>query len=506
MDAIHIVWFKRDLRLIDHAPLCAAAARGTVLPLYVYEPDLWAQPDASARQYAVIQAGLADLREALTVFGAPLVIRQGDVLEVLAALRQQYTIAGLYSHEESGNAWTYQRDRRVAAWCRSQGIAWHEFRQFGVVRGLQARRAWATQWEAQMAPAPLPAPLEWHSVQGIEPGAIPQLPVDPAWQGGGRRAGLRLLQSFLGARGARYHREMSSPVSAESACSRLSVHLCSGSLSLREVLHAVRARREALREADDPAAAVQRRALSAFDARLHWHCHFIQKLESEPEIEFRNMQRGYDGMREQDVDPARLAAWCAGETGWPFVDACMRMLQATGWINFRMRAMLMAVASYHLWLHWRPTGLHLARCFSDYEPGIHWSQCQMQSGVTGINIPRIYNPIKQSRDQDPEGLFIRRWLPQLAGVSSEWIHEPWRMSAALQRQSGCVLGRDYPAPITDHLQAAREAKARLTAWRRRPGMSEGNRAVLIKHGSRKRDVRVRTPPVSAQPDLFGEPG
>ena len=103
----------------------------------------------------------------------------------------------------------------------------------------------------------------------------------------------------------------------------------------------------------------------------------------------------------------RLAAWEAGETGLPFVDACMRYLRATGWLNFRMRSMLVAVASYHLWLDWRATGPHLARQFTDYEPGIHWPQVQMQSGTTGMNTVRIYNPVKQGRDQDPAGVFTR---------------------------------------------------------------------------------------------------
>jgi pimeloyl-ACP methyl ester carboxylesterase len=167
----------------------------------------------------------------------------------------------------------------------------------------------------------------------------------------------------------------------------------------------------------------------------------MQKIEDEPAIEWHNMLRAADGLREHEVSAERLAAWQSGHTGFPLVDACMRSLRATGWLTFRMRAMLVSFASYSLWLHWRPTGLHLARHFLDFEPGIHWSQMQMQSGTTGINTVRIYNPVKQSHDHDPAGRFIRRWIPELERVPDAAIHTPWTLDRAEQAAAG-IIGAD----------------------------------------------------------------
>jgi deoxyribodipyrimidine photo-lyase len=220
-------------------------------------------------------------------------------------------------------------------------------------------------------------------------------------------------------------------------------------------------------------------SLKSFESRLHWHCHFIQKLESESAIEFRNVHRGFDNLRNEGAlhpeEESKLIAWVEGKTGYPFVDACMRSLLATGWINFRMRAMLVSFASYHLWLHWRATGCHLARLFTDYEPGIHWSQFQMQSGVTGINTIRIYNPVKQSYDQDPDGIFIRTWVPELATLSTEFVHEPWKAATP---------PNGYPAPIVDLQTAARAAKERIYGKKAEPAVKAQAQAVYQKHGSR----------------------
>jgi deoxyribodipyrimidine photo-lyase len=161
------------------------------------------------------------------------------------------------------------------------------------------------------------------------------------------------------------------------------------------------------------------------------------------------------------------------------------MLRETGWLNFRMRAMLVSVAAYPLWLHWHPVGHWLARQFLDYEPGIHWPQMQMQSGTTGINTTRVYNPVKQALDHDPQGVFVRRWLPALRRVPDSWLFEPWRMSNDVAARCGVRLGQDVALPPVELMDALRESKARMHALRRQSAVRAAKSAVVERHGSRR---------------------
>lgn len=491
---LEVVWFKRDLRVEDHRPLAQAqaaaqcAGQGAVLPLYIAEPEFWQLPDASARQWAFVAEGLESLQAALSARGQGLCLRTGDAVAVLEALRQAFPNMRLWSHEETGNAWTFARDRRVAAWASTHGIEWREIQPAGVIRVLERREGWARRWDRLMAEPVTPPPEVLQPVPDIPLGSVPDaaalglLPdLCPERQPGGRDAALERLNSFLHQRGQSYRRAMSGPAAGAAHCSRLSPHLAWGTISMREVAQA------GLRRSAEVKTAGRRDgwtgSLSSFQARLHWRDHFTQKLEDQPGIEFRNFHPAYDGLRPTEPDAARLAAWSTGETGLPFVDACMRALNATGWMNFRMRAMLMAVASYHLWLDWRAPGEHLARQFTDYEPGIHWPQVQMQSGTTGINTVRIYNPVKQGHDQDPDGAFVRRWVPELQGVPDAFIHEPWRWE-----QAGSLLDRAYPAPIVDHLAAAKAARQQVWSVRGQAGFRSEAQAIQDRHGSRKSGV------------------
>ena len=504
--SVHLVWFKRDLRLSDHTPLLAAARTGLpVLPLYVVEPDYWAQPFASRRQWAFIQDCLRELRDHTARCGQPLCIRTGSVTDVLSKLAERYEILAIHAHQETGNSWTYARDRQVADWCRSRHIPLCDYPFNGIVRGLSSRDKWSAVRARRMADNMLSSPTSLSPVQGLDPGQIPPKS-DPLFgaaltgdvQPGGRQAATDLLRSFLTSRARTYQHGMSAPQSASKVCSRLSPHISFGTLSVREVEKAVAERRAQLGPQDQ----MFKRSLSSFSSRLVWRCHFMQKLEDQPDLDRVCMHHGFEGLREPFHNSEFLQAWCQGQTGYPFVDACMRSLNQTGWLNFRMRAMLVSFAAYHLWLDWRQFGPHLARQFTDYEPGIHYSQLQMQSGVTGINTLRIYNPVKQSYDQDPEGKFIRKWVPELADVNLQWLHEPWKMSSELNHHAANPLGKHYPFPLVINETAMNQARARMRDARNVDGFADIARQVYARLGSRNRPVRKHTKAQDRQLSLF----
>lgn len=496
LSPLHIVWFKRDLRVTDHAPLRAAAAQaGRLLPVFFLEPAVHRAADAAPQHRGFIREALLSLDQALSAWGHRVWVAEGNATDELERLWQRHPFTHLHSHQETGNAATFARDVAVARWCHARGVHWTEYTQDGVVRRLRHRGGWAKRWDERNRQAPVGQP------NGLPPppGPAPEPPPLAAWaldgdlplrQRGGRPAAEAALHSFLWERGQTYQRAMSSPLVGAEACSRISPYLAHGTLSLREVVAAVSQRRVALQsEPPDAARRAWLASLNSFEGRLYWHCHFMQKLESEPAIESHNMVRAFDGLRENDFNPDHFARWRTGHTGYPMVDACMRMLNATGWLNFRMRAMLVSFAAYPLWLHWREPALHLARAFLDYEPGIHYSQMQMQSGTTGINTPRLYNPIKQARDHDPDGDFVRHWLPELSGLPTDWLFEPWRLPASLQSRYGCRIERDYPLPLVDFNDSVREAKAKLAVFRGSAAVRAESRDVFERHGSRRSGMR-----------------
>jgi deoxyribodipyrimidine photo-lyase len=523
-EGVHVVWFKRDLRVHDHAPLAlaaeaAAAAGAALVPLFVVEPGFWAEPDASRGHYRFLHGCLVGpaggprahevapseggLDGALRQRGSRLVARVGDAVAVLASLHERFGIAGLWSHQETGNAWTYTRDKAVARWARAHGVPWKELPGAGVHRPHRGRDGWAGRWDARMqrpprpAPAALPPPPPTCPSDPLPaPDAIATAGDDPpqAWRGD-RPTALATLHGFLHARGLPYRTAMSSPGPAALACSRVAPWLTWGVLSSREVHQAAAARQARVADALAAGLPVDPRwadALASFQSRLRWRDHFLQKLEDEPALEHTNLHAATVGLRQEDeaawtdTDRARFAAWRDGRTGYPLVDACMRSLAATGWLTFRMRAMLVSFASYDLWLHWRPTGLVLARRFTDYEPGIHWSQHQMQSGTTGINSLRVYNPTRQAVELDPDGTFIRAWVPELARVPTAFVHTPWKMPPLVAAAARCEIGRDYPEPLVSHGRAAHVARVRLEAAREAPSARAQAADVLARHGSRKR--------------------
>lgn len=500
-----IVWLKRDLRAHDHAPLYDALKCGETMALYVYEPCWFTSPEFDSSHLEFVNECLAELRERLYGLNIPLVLLHDSAVSALDTVHRAWRFERIHCHQETGCDWSFQRDKQVITWCKERGVVFQEYLQFAVFRRLKDRNRWNSLRKKTIQRPPIPYPSRQEASAPLDQlsKALPfgrilthkelNLPPDTKChrQKGGESQAMQTLRSFLEARGMSYITDISSPLKAESGGSRISPYLAYGALSLTQVHHALKERRLSLSAPDNTGDNVQehqtlwRKSLWAFENRLWWHCHFIQKLESEPEIEFENVNRAFDGLRESDFNETYFEAWCRGETGYPFIDACMRALHQTGWINFRMRAMLVSFAAYHLWLHWRKPAEFLAKHFLDFEPGIHYSQFQMQSGVTGINAIRMYSPHKQSLDQDPNGTFIRRYCPELQKVPDSYIHQPESLPPLLQMACGFRPGYDYPLPIVDHATAYNTAKKRIYEWRRLPEVRTAAKQVLHKHGSRR---------------------
>jgi deoxyribodipyrimidine photo-lyase len=215
---------------------------------------------------------------------------------------------------------------------------------------------------------------------------------------------------------------------------------------------------------------------------LHWHCHFIQKFESECRYEFEPINRAFTTLIKPKNE-TYIQAWQTGKTGVPLVDACMRCVVKTGYLNFRMRALVVSFFVYNLWQDWRH--LHfLARQFLDYEPGIHYPQLQMQSGTTGINTIRIYNPVKNSETYDKEGLFIKKWIPELQNIPPHLIHEPHKLTLIEQKLYACEIGNDYPFPIVNVEESRRTASDIMWGFRKNKEVKVEASRILKKHVNR----------------------
>lgn len=476
---VEIVWFKRDLRINDHEPLLEATKRGDIIPLHIIEPDLWKQPDVSDRQYHFLTESLSELNQSLKKLGQELIIKVGNADDVFINLINQFSIKNIWSHQETWNYWTYQRDINLRKLFKSHNVNWIELPTNGVVRNLAHRKDWARLFYQEMKRTPFNPPTKLNKIN-LKSDKIPSsetLGIEKIAytdrQKGGENEAMNLLGSFLHERSYNYSKNISSPLYSVDSCSRLSTYLAFGNISLKQIFYQTNSSIDQHKK-NKSSTSLNLRSINAFKSRLRWRSHFIQKLEDQPDIEYKNLHSGYDGLRENDFNEVYYQAWCAGETGFPFVDACMRSLVDTGWINFRMRAMLVSFAANNLWLDWKKFSHFLSKIFTDYEPGIHYSQLQMQSGTTGINTIRIYNPIKQSFDQDKDGIFIKRWVNELSDYPNEFIHEPWKSP---------LFRSDYISPIIDEVETRKIAASKLYSLKARIRNSEDTKKILQTHVS-----------------------
>ena len=509
--AIDVVWFKRDLRTRDHAPLLSAILSGRpVLCLFMLEPERFKQMDTDPIHIDWELDCAIDLSNTLRKSGSSLHFQVGDAIEIFENLNNEYGIERILSHEETGNSWSYERDKKVSRWCETLEIKWIEYSNNGVVRKLKDRDFWKRERDARMRIPLNETPTFSESI--LYEGDIPtmdELNLNPRTLVSrpipGEVAALKRLQIFLDEDSRKYSWAISSPVLSTKHGSVLSPYFTAGVLSLRRVVQETNLKIKYLRKnkliIDDHSEWIQ--SLSSFRKRLAWRCHFIQKLEMEPNLDLVAQNPIIEKNLDRKLDSEKFLRWKEGKTGWPFFDACMRQLTSTGWINFRMRAMMMSAASYNLWLPWRETGIFLAKQFLDYEPGIHWSQVGMQSGTTGINTIRAYSMTKQGRDHDPKGDYIRKWVPELSMVPTDFIHEPWKMPESLQEVIICRIGVEYPEPIVNELVSRKNGVSKSYSARTGDEARRISKKVLQVHGSRSRNRRnTKKKSSSVQQKLF----
>jgi len=515
-------WIKRDIRTADNQALSEALrlSRDIGVPLFAVwlrEPEAVAAPEFHIRRERFVYECLQDIEPILQSLSVSLVIIEGTALCAFEFLVDA-GMTHLFSHEETGVLWTFARDKKIKRLCKDKGIHWQEYPTNGVVRGLISRDRWQAHYQGRMRSQPLilpstPATLFPQFVPQIRQSqmnavkvfswaqrAKSQIAIDASQclfvqQRGGESVAHKLVHRFLQPNiHSSYVRSLSRPHEAQYFSSRLSPYLAFGCISSRQVVSQLSAAKMNSENSQ--------RSLSAFQSRLAWRCHFTQKLENFPEMENVEQNSALKSMRPA-LTPEELERWSTGQTGVPLVDACLRSVHQTGYLNFRMRAMLMSFATHLMWRDWRTPSWDLARAFLDFEPGIHFSQVQMQAAVTGNNQIRIYNPLKQSVDQDPNAKFIKHWIPELRSVAAKDIH-------ALHH-----LPNNYPKPIVDIGVAMAAARERLFKMFKRSSVRAEAKKVQEKLGSRGGPLswRGRTSKLrnkkergneSLQPTLFDE--
>ena len=461
------VIFHRNLRIEDNAALYNASLNQDYFSLFVFDKEYWSQADRSINQLKFALDSLKELETKLEKFNVNLYVFEGNLKDLANYLNKSHSNINLHINHTTETEYFSKNLRKLA---EADSLNLLSYKDFGIQITKQNRDLWARDWQLHMKTKTFDVPLVNKNLNTLDLPTFSKFQNNlngscPPTQKGGTNSGIDLLRSFLEKRCKGYSKKMSSPSEAAYACSRLSPHIAFGTLSMRNIYQELEKNINNSKYRWD---------LYSFKKRLHWHCHFIQKLDTQPSLQHQSMHPDCDILRPE-ADNELIEKWMTGNTGFPFVDACMLYLKKYGWINFRMRAMLMSFASYNLWQPWQKTSPLLASTFTDYEPGIHICQVQMQSGVTGINLPRIYSVVKQSSDQDPDASWIKEQIPDLKNIDKAKIHS-------------AELGELYKEKIVDIKSSAKKARELIWQIRGNADFKKKARAVYELHGSRKRSA------------------